>query len=159
MPRRGGCPTIGKSVMHDVRRGGNPFAGFVDLGVGADDRFGGDLGVFGFLDNGLESYANIGAAAFKKFRGAGMAVNRGVVRAAVVVGDVFGTAPAEEFQLDGFAFGMATDDELASVAAERSFWLRHRSLARFLEAPCPFFQERSAHMFLSIRGEVRPDSR
>lgn len=79
------------------------------LGVeesGADDRVGGDFHGACLFEERFEGEANGLAATPEYSRGMGVAIDRGTVRNAVVVGNVAGTAPAEEFELDGLAVGM-----------------------------------------------------
>ena len=101
-------------TMTVLVRGGQ-VACVAHLGVeakSADDRAGVDLDGAGLFEERFEGEANVLAATPVYSRGMGVAINRGAVGDAVVFGDVVGTAPAEEFDLDGLAVGM-----LAYVAA------------------------------------------
>ena len=50
--------------------------------------------------------------------GAGVAVDGAIVGELVVLRELPGSAPVDEFFLDGFAFGMVADDAAAAVAFE-----------------------------------------
>lgn len=94
-------------------------AGVADVGVdadGADDGGGRYSDGGGLLDERLKGQAERGAASGEEPGGVDVAVDRGVVGDAIVLGDLVGAAPAEEVLFDGVAVGMSADIALAGVA-------------------------------------------
>jgi len=99
-------------MMNHVRRRFDELAVGVELRKkfdSADDCVGCNFDRHGMLDDGRQREANGVGAAVEESCGVGVAVDRGVVGDAVVLGDLVGATPAQEVLLDGFAVGMATD--------------------------------------------------
>ena len=90
----------------------DPFAEFVDVGVGVNgfDQGGrGDFHILGAFDDGFERGANGFSAASKDSGGMNVAIDGGVVGNFVVLSDAVRAAPAEEFLFDVFAVRMTAD--------------------------------------------------
>jgi hypothetical protein len=77
----------------------------------------------------FEGEANRLAATREYARGVDVAVDGGVVRDAVVFGDVVRTVPAEEFVLDGFAVGMFANTAFTRMARQGCSRLSCRGFA------------------------------
>ena len=107
-------------MMNDDRLGGtDPFACVVELSIeanGADDGAGIDFHGRGLFEERLEGEANRLAAASEYPCRVDVTVDGGVVRDAVVFGDVVGTVPAEKFVLDSFAVGMLANAAFTRMA-------------------------------------------
>ena len=98
-----------------------PAAVTVDAAVGAhgaQDRVAGECYVVDGFDEGIERGVQTFAALQEQASGAGVAVDGAVVVEVVVLRELPGGAPVDEFFLDGFAFGMVADDAAAAVAFE-----------------------------------------
>ena len=98
-----------------------PAAVAVDAAVGAhgaQDRVAGECHVVDGFDEGVEGGVQTFAALGEQAGGAGVAVDGAVVVEFVVLRELPGGAPVDEFFLDGFAFGMVADDAAAAVAFE-----------------------------------------
>ena len=120
-------------MMNDDRLSGmNQFAVTVQLGVeanSADDGAGGDSDGVRVLEERFEGESN-GLAATREYpRGVDVAVDGGMVRDAVILGDVVRTAPAEKFLLDGVAVGMFAYNASPRMARESSARLSCRGFA------------------------------
>ena len=119
-------------VNDDRLSGTNPFARVVDLSVDASrvhDGVARDFHGVRALEERFESEAN-GLAATREYpRGVDVAVDGGMVRDAVVFGDVVRTAPAEKFLLDGVAVGMFAYNASPRMARESSARLSCRGFA------------------------------
>jgi len=106
-----------------VDLGGNfgPAAVAVDAAVGAHgakDRVASEFYVVDGFDEGVEPGVQIFAPLEGKAGGAGVPVDGAVVGEIVVLSELPGGAPVEEFFFDGFTFGMVADDAFAAVALE-----------------------------------------
>ena len=98
----------------------DPFAEFVDVGVGVNgfDQGGrGDFHILGAFDDGFERGANGFSAASKDSGGMNVAIDGGVVGNFVVLSDAVRAAPAEEFLFDVFSVRMAADIAATGVRA------------------------------------------
>ena len=103
--------------------GGNfgPAAVAVDAAVGAhgaEDRVAGEGYVIDGFDEGVEGGVQAFAALEEKAGGAGVAVDGAIVAELVVLRELPGGAPVDEFLFDGFAFGVVANDAAAAVAFE-----------------------------------------
>ena len=91
----------------------------VDAGVsahGAKDGVGGEFYVVDCFDEGVEGGVQIFAAFQENAGRAGAPVDGAVVGDVVVLGELPGGAPVEEFFFDGFALGMVADDGICGYA-------------------------------------------
>ena len=98
-----------------------PAAVAVDAGVsahGAKDGVGGEFYVVDCFDEGVEGGVQIFAAFQENAGRAGVPVDGAVVGDVVVLGELPGGAPVEEFFFDGFALGMVADDAFAAMPFE-----------------------------------------
>ena len=98
-----------------------PAAVAVDAAVGAHgakDRVAGEGYVVDGFDEGVEGGVQTFAALQEQAGGAGVAVDGAVVVELVVLRELPGGAPVDEFLFDGFAFGVVADDAAAAVAFE-----------------------------------------
>ena len=98
-----------------------PAAVAVDAAVGAhgaEDRVAGEGYVIDGFDEGVEGGVQTFAALEEQADGAGVAVDGAVVIEFVVLRELPGGAPVDEFLFDGFAFGVVADDAAAAVAFE-----------------------------------------
>ena len=94
----------------------------VDTAVGAHgakDRVAGECHVVDGFDEGVEGGVQTFAALEEQADGAGVAVDGAVVGELVVLSELPGCAPVDEFLFDSFAFGMVADDAAAAVAFEQ----------------------------------------
>src|SRR5580693_7164461 len=90
-----------------------PAAVAVDAAVGAHgakDRVAGEGYVVDGFDEGVEGGVQTFAALEEQTGGAGVAVDGAVVVELVILRELPGGAPVDEFLFDGFAFGMVADD-------------------------------------------------
>ena len=112
-------PLVNVTVLDDVAADGRgPLALVVDLGVeanGGDDGASGGADGFGLLDEVFEGGAERGAALGAKAGGVGVAVNGGMMRDFVFVGDFFRAEPAEVVLVNEFAVGVMTNRAFAGV--------------------------------------------
>jgi hypothetical protein len=93
----------------------------VDAAVGAhraEDRVAGECYVVDGFDEGVEGGVQTLAALEEQAGGAGVTVDGAVVVEFVVLSELPGGAPVDEFLFDGFAFGMVADDAAAAVSFE-----------------------------------------
>ncbi|HEY4740960.1 MAG: hypothetical protein WA734_20965 [Candidatus Acidiferrales bacterium] len=100
------------------------FALVIDSTVGydgADYGVGCDFYVAGALDQALERGPKIAAATIPEASGMSMAVDGLAVSYSVILGDIHGAAPAQEFFFDLGAMGMAANDAGALVAIKAGF--------------------------------------
>ena len=98
-----------------------PAAVAVDAAVGAHgakDRVAGEGYVIDGFDEGIEGGVQTFAALEEKASGAGVAVDGAVVGKLVVLRELPGGAPVDEFFFDGFAFGVVADDAATAVPFE-----------------------------------------
>jgi hypothetical protein len=98
-----------------------PAAVAVDAAVGAhgaEDRVAGECYVVDGFDEGVEGGVQTLAALEKQAGGAGVPVDGAVVVELVVLSELPGGAPVDEFLFDGFAFGVVADDAAAAVSFE-----------------------------------------
>jgi hypothetical protein len=98
-----------------------PAAVAVDAAVGAHrakDRVAGEGYVVDGFDEGVEGRVQTFAALEEQAGGAGVAVDGAVVGELVVLSELPGGAPVDEFLFDGFAFGVVADDAAAAVSFE-----------------------------------------
>src|SRR6202007_539920 len=114
---------VGVAGSGELDLGGDfgPAAVAVDAAVGAhgaEDRVAGEGYVVNGFDEGVEGGVQTFAALEEKAGGAGVAVDGAVVIEFVVLRELPGGAPMDEFLFDGFAFGVVADDTAAAVAFE-----------------------------------------
>jgi hypothetical protein len=98
-----------------------PAAVVVDAAVGAHgpkDRVAGECYIVDGFDEGVEGGVQTFAALEEQTGGAGVAVDGAVVGEFVVLRELPGGAPVDEFLFDGFAFGVVADDAAAAVPFE-----------------------------------------
>ena len=98
-----------------------PAAVAVDAAVGAhgaEDRIAGEGYLVDGFDEGVEGGVKAFATLEKQAGGAGVAIDGAVVVELVVLRELPGGAPVDEFLFDGFAFGVVADDAAAAVAFE-----------------------------------------
>ena len=115
-----------------MTRGLNPLAVVVYVAVsidGTDDLGGGGLDLSGALDDVFERIADTLAPAGIEPGGMNVAIDGGVVGDAIVIGEFFRAAPAEEVLLEGVAFWVRAHPAFDSVVGEIS--LRAALGARF----------------------------
>ena len=116
----------------DARRRIDPSAVVGDAGVGADganDGVARNFRVVAVLEQSFERGANVAVAAGVEADGARVAVDDAHVDA-VVVADVVGMLPLDEFGLDFLALRVAADDALARVAGKTARgWRRWSGVA------------------------------
>src|ERR1700733_1854082 len=89
------------------------FALVIDSTVGydgADYGVGRDFYVAGALDQTLERGPKVAAATIPEASGVGVAVDVLAVSYSVILGDISGAAPAQEFFLDLVAMGVSAND-------------------------------------------------
>ncbi len=106
--------------MRDEDAGGrlDPVAVVGDASVGADgadDRVGGDLDFIDALEDVFEHPPKVALSQGQKSEGMGVTVDARTVGDFVVMGNLLGASPAEEFVVDGGAVGMAADTATAPV--------------------------------------------
>jgi hypothetical protein len=112
---------IGGSGELDLGGDFGPAAVAVDAAVGAHgakDRVAGEGYVVDGFDEGVEGGVQTFAALEEKAGGASVAVDGAIVGELVVLGELPGGAPVDEFLFDGFAFGVVADDAAAAVSFE-----------------------------------------
>ena len=98
-----------------------PAAVAVDAAVGAHgakDRVAGEGYVVDGFNEGVEGGVQTFASLEEQAGGAGVAVDSAVVGKLVVLRELPGGAPVDEFLFDGFPFGVVADDAAAAVAFE-----------------------------------------
>ena len=98
-----------------------PAAVAVDAAVGAhgaEDGVAGEGYVVDGFDEGVEGGVQTFAALEEQAGGAGVAVDGAIVGKLVVLRELPGGAPVDEFLFDGFAFGMVADNAAAAVSFE-----------------------------------------
>ncbi len=98
-----------------------PAAVAVDAAVGAhgaEDGVAGEGYVVDGFDEGVEGGVQTLAALEEKAGGAGVTVDGAVVAEFVILRELPGGAPVDEFLFDGFAFGVVADDAAAAVPFE-----------------------------------------
>jgi hypothetical protein len=98
-----------------------PAAVAVDAAVGAHgakDGVAGECYIVDGFDEGIECGVQTFAALEEKAGGAGVAVDGAIVGELVVLSELPGGAPVDEFFLDGFPFGVVANDATAAVAFE-----------------------------------------
>ncbi len=96
-----------------------PAAVAVDAAVGAHgakDGVAGECDIVDGFDEGVEGGVQAFAALEEQAGGAGVAVDRAIVGELVVLRELPGGAPVDEFFFDSFAFGVVADDAAAAVA-------------------------------------------
>lgn len=101
--------------------GFRPAAVAVDAAVGthgAEDGVAGECYVVDGFDEGVEGGVQTFAALEKQADGAGVAVDGAIVGELVVLGELPGGAPVDEFLFDSFAFRVVADDAAAAVSFE-----------------------------------------
>ena len=99
-----------------------PAAVAVDAAVGAhgaEDRVAGEGYVVDGFDEGVEGGVQTFAALEKQADGTGVTVDGAIVGELVVLGELPGGAPVDEFLFDSFAFGVVADDAAAAVSFEK----------------------------------------
>ncbi len=98
-----------------------PAAVAVDAAVGAhhaEDRVAGEGYVVDGFNEGVEGRVQTFAALQEQAGGAGVAVDGAIVIEIVVLRELPGGAPVNEFLFDRFAFGVVADDAAAAVSFE-----------------------------------------
>ena len=101
-----------------------PAAVAVDAAVGAhgaEDGVAGECYIVDGFNEGVEGGVQTFAALEEKAGGAGVSVHGAVVIEFVVLRELPGGAPVDEFLFDGFTFGMVADDAAAAVAFEEEY--------------------------------------
>lgn len=97
----------------------NAVVGDAAVGLdGADDRVGGELDFIGAFEDVFEHEAKVAFAQGDKAQGVGVTVDARTVGDFVILGDLLGHVPAEEFILDFGAVGVAANAAIALVMRE-----------------------------------------
>ena len=112
---------VGGSGELDLGGDFGPAAVAVDAAVGAhgaEDGVAGECYIVDGFDEGVEGGVQTFAALEEQAGGAGVAVDGAIVGELVVLRELPGSAPVDEFLFDGFAFGVVADDAAAAVAFE-----------------------------------------
>ena len=116
----GGWAVVGSGEL-DLGGDFGPAAVAVDAAVGAHgakDGVAGERYIVDGFDEGVEGGVQTFAALEEQAGGAGVAVDGAIVGELVVLRELPGGAPVDEFLFDGFAFGVVADDAPAAVSFE-----------------------------------------